>query len=87
MKQRTVQDHENTTWQCVQALSGLSGKSSEEVKERLEDEDGKIPVVCTPSGGAQTVRLQLDPDWEEKLSDDELISAIEKAARTEERAA
>jgi hypothetical protein len=36
-------------------------------------------VVCTPSGGAQTVELELPAGWEEKLSDEELAGEIEKA--------
>ncbi|HEY0740578.1 MAG TPA: hypothetical protein VGD40_03915 [Chryseosolibacter sp.] len=77
MKQREVQDQNNTRWVCVEALSGLSDNSSE-VAEKIQDRNGKVPVVCTPSGGAQTVRIKVNPDWVEKLSDEELVSQIIK---------
>ena len=38
-------------------------------------------VVCTPSVGAQTVRLKLGGGWEEGLSDEELLRQIESAKR------
>lgn len=78
MTQREVQDEENTTWTCVQALSGLSGQAAEEAAARIESEAGTVPVVCTPSGGAQSVRLELPKDWHEALSDEDLLKAIEQ---------
>ncbi len=75
MKQREVQDHKNTKWVCVEALSGLSDNSSE-VADKIQDKNGKVPVVCTPSGGAQTVRIKVSPDWNESLSDEELVREI-----------
>jgi hypothetical protein len=33
-------------------------------------------VVCTPSGGARSVRLELPDGWEAGLSNDELLGAI-----------
>ena len=79
MIQREVTDIENTTWTCVQAYSGLEGKQGEKAAELAETNDGKIPVVCTPSGGAQSVRLELDSNWEKDLSDGELVQAIATA--------
>ena len=64
---REVQDPaDNTTWSCVPALA--------------TGDDGKIPVVCTPSGGARSVRLELATDWREKLSDEDLLAAIVAAS-------
>lgn len=77
MKQREVQDQNNTRWVCVEALSGLSDNTSE-VAEKIQDRNGKVPVVCTPSGGAQTVRIKVNPDWVQKLSDEELVKQITK---------
>lgn len=77
MKQREIQDQNNTKWVCVEALSGLSDNSSE-VAEKIQDKNGNVPVVCTPSGGAQTVRINVSSDWDEKLSDEELLAAIGK---------
>jgi hypothetical protein len=79
MKQREVQDAENITWTCVQAFAGTSGQAAAEAAERVESADGKVPVVCTPSGGKQSVRLELDKDWAEELSDKNLLAAIEAA--------
>jgi len=76
MKQREVTAKDNIKWTCVQAYAGLEGKVSEKVAELSENNDGKVPVVCTPSGGAQSVRVELDADWEEQLSDEDLISKI-----------
>jgi hypothetical protein len=71
-----VQDKENTTWVCVQALAAIDAKDSAE-SEKIKDKNGNVTVVCTPSGGAQTVRLQLSPGWMEELSDEELVKKIE----------
>lgn len=74
---REVTDGEGTAWSCVEAYAGLSedGKSD---AARVEGTD-RFRVVCTPTGGAQTVELELAAGWEEKLSDEELTREIEKA--------
>ncbi|HEY0653248.1 MAG TPA: hypothetical protein VGD65_08965 [Chryseosolibacter sp.] len=77
MKQREVQDQNNTKWVCVEALSGLAD-NSEDVKEKIQDKDGNVPVVCTPSGGAQTVRIHVGENWIDALSDAELLDEITK---------
>ncbi|MFC5557207.1 hypothetical protein [Methylobacterium iners] len=46
---------------------------------KLSGADGSLPVTCTPRSGAQSVRLQLPGDWDERLSDDDLVRAIEDA--------
>lgn len=79
MIQREVQDSENVTWTCVQALSGLSGEAAAKAAERVESEEGKVPVVCTPSGGEQSVRVELPKGWEEQMSDEELLATISTA--------
>lgn len=86
MKQREAQDSGNITWTCVQALSGLSGDAAAEAAERVEDEKGNVPVICTPSGGEQSVRIELPKDWAETLSDDDLLKAIAQARRKRDRA-
>lgn len=78
MKQREVQDEEGTRWTCVQALAGVDGAAADAAADRVEG-NGKVPVVCTPSGGAQTVRVELAAGWEESIADDELLAAIESA--------
>ncbi|HEX8311232.1 MAG TPA: hypothetical protein VF614_07950 [Chthoniobacteraceae bacterium] len=79
MKQREVTDNDKTTWTCVQALSGMSKESADEAEERLESDSGTVPVVCTPRGGARSVRLELATDWETSVSDDALVEKISAA--------
>jgi len=85
MKQREAQDADNTTWTCVQALSGLSEEAAAEAAERVEDENGNVPVVCTPNGGEQSVRLELPKDWVDTLSDDDLLKAVAQARHERDR--
>ena len=75
---REVTDGEGTTWSCVEAYAGLSevGKSD---AARVEGTD-RYRVVCTPSGGATSVELQLPGGWDESLSDEELLREIGAAA-------
>ncbi len=79
MTQREVTTTDNTTWTCVQAYAGVAGCAAQEAVERSETDQGQVPVVCTPSGGAQTVRLNLGKDWQESLSDEDLARAITAA--------
>jgi hypothetical protein len=76
MKQRAVTDRDNTTWTCVQGYAGLNEDASERATEISSDEEGQVSVICTPSGGAQSVRLNLSPDWAEAMPDKELLQAI-----------
>lgn len=81
MTQREVQDSEKITWTCVQALSGLSEEAAAEAAEKIESAEGTVPVVCTPSGGEQSVRIDLPKDWTERMSDEELIAVIAAARK------
>jgi hypothetical protein len=74
---RDVSDAEGTTWTCVQAYAGLSEGGENEEAARVEGEEDRYHVVCTPSGGAQSVRLQLQGNWESSLSDEDLLREIE----------
>lgn len=76
MKQREVQDEQNVQWVCVQALAGVDGAATEAAAKHLESDRGTVPVVCTPSGGATSVRIELARGWEETASDAELLEAI-----------
>jgi hypothetical protein len=80
MTQREVTDNNNTRWTCVQALSATG---NEELAEKAKEQtgNGKVPVVCTPSGGAQSVRLELEENWMEGMSDDELVKEIEQCSK------
>lgn len=76
IKQREITDENNTAWTCVQAYAGLDSKAAEKATEIAESDEGTVTVVCTPSGGAQTVRLELNKNWLDELPDDELKAAI-----------
>ena len=75
---REIKDSKGTTWSCVQAYAGLSNNAEKQEAARVEDKSDLVEVVCTPSGGTQTVRLQIANDWENKLSDEELLREIRK---------
>jgi hypothetical protein len=79
-----VTGEDGTVWSCVQAYAGLAadGGGGGEAASRAEGEDGRVEVVCTPSGGAKTVRLELAADWEESLGDDALAREIESRRET-----
>jgi hypothetical protein len=76
MKARQVKDQNNLEWNCVQAFTGTNGEAAEKAAQITEENNSTVNVVCTPSGGAQTVRLKLHPDWIEKISDEELVALI-----------
>lgn len=69
---REVTDREELRWSCVQAHAGLD-------RDLVTDDNGLVPVVCTPRGGARSVRVELPPSWEEDLADAELLEAIARA--------
>ena len=76
---REVTDGEGVRWVCAQAYAGLAQKVENEEAARVEGGQDLFEVVCTPSGGSQTVRLRLEGGWEEKLSDEELLRGIDAA--------
>lgn len=75
---REIKDAEGVTWTCVQAYAGLSDGKENNDAARVEGSDDLYRVVCTPSGGAQSVALELQGDWEEGLSEEELLREIER---------
>ncbi|HEX2205268.1 MAG TPA: hypothetical protein VHG91_18310, partial [Longimicrobium sp.] len=75
---REVTDGEGTTWSCVEAYAGLSEEGKGDAA-RVEGTD-RFRVIATPSGGAQTVELELPAGWEEEMPDEELVRAIEAGA-------
>ncbi len=78
MKQREVTDSANTRWTCVQAYTMVDRDSAEEISHSTKGESGQITVVCTPSGGAKTVRIELPENWDEVMDDAALLQAIQK---------
>lgn len=73
---REVIDGEGITWTCVRAYAGLSKGNENADAAKVDGTDDRFRVVCTPSGGAQSVRLELPGDWEEALSDEDLLREI-----------
>jgi len=73
---REIQDtEEGVRWSCAQAYAGLGDSSVSDSAARVDGTDC-FRVVCTPSGGSRSVDLQLPIDWEERLSDEELLERI-----------
>lgn len=75
---REVTDGDGTTWSCVEAYAGLSEDGKAEAA-RVEGTD-RYRVVCTPTGGAASVTLEVPAGWSESLSDDEMLRRIAAAA-------
>ncbi|HEX8392636.1 MAG TPA: hypothetical protein VF665_09800 [Longimicrobium sp.] len=75
---REVTDGNGTTWSCVEAYAGLDPEGKSEAA-RVEGTD-RFRVIATPTGGAQTVEMELPAGWSDNLSDDELVQHIEKSA-------
>ncbi len=79
---REVMDSDGITWSCIQAFAGL-GKDPEKTEAaRVDGSRDRFHVVCTPSGGAKSVRVELPGNWEKGLSDEQLLQVIhEQLAR------
>jgi hypothetical protein len=71
---REITTTDGTRWTCAQAYAGLEDTAPGAGTPAPKD---PVKVVCTPDGGAQTVRLSLPGNWHEAVSDDELAKAIE----------
>ncbi|BAY78272.1 hypothetical protein NIES25_47430 [Nostoc linckia NIES-25] len=74
--EREIKDSDGITWTCIQAFSGVSDSAEAKNAAQVNDEPNTYWVVCTPSGGAQSVRLKLKDKWEENYSDEELLQEI-----------
>jgi hypothetical protein len=71
---REVTDPDGIAWSCIQAFAGLGNDPEKESAARVKGSD-RLRVVCTPSGGAASVRLELPDGWD-SMSDDALLRAI-----------
>ena len=80
---REVTDHDGVVWTCIQAFAGLGNDAEKREAARVDGKGDAVHVVCTPSGGAHSVRLELAGDWETGLHDEDLIARI--AARLDPR--
>ena len=75
---RDIKDKQGTVWNCVQAYAGLETENESDTPTVSPPKSvGNTRVVCTPSGGAQSVTLELPANWEDEYSDDEILSKIE----------
>ncbi|HEY9662057.1 MAG TPA: hypothetical protein V6C65_26685 [Allocoleopsis sp.] len=75
--ERVVSDGNGVTWTCIQAFTGLSDQTENQEAAQVKGQADTYWVVCTPSGGAQSVRLKLAGDWETAYSDEALLHEIE----------
>jgi hypothetical protein len=80
---REVTDAEGITWTCVEAYTGLSDGAENHAAAQVNGSHDTYWVVCTPSGGAKSVRLKLQGEWEKSYSDDALLREIEAQRQQE----
>ena len=73
---RDVTDESGTTWTCIQAFAGLGGDAEKARAALVAGSDDRFHVVCTPGGGARSVRLELPGAWETGLLDERLLEAL-----------
>ena len=79
MTPREIEDGDGVRWACVQAYAALGDRDAADSAARVEGTD-RYRVVCTPSGGSQSVELELPAGWEEELSDEAMLNEIRKRA-------
>ncbi len=77
---REVRDSDGTTWSVVQAFAGLGNDPVKTEAARVEGAPDRVHVVCTPGGGARSVRVDLPLGWEESATDAAIEAAIRAAA-------
>ena len=73
---REITDPEGIAWTCIQAFAGLGNDADKQEAARVDGTRDRVHVVCTPSGGAHSVRLELPSDWETALAVEDLAAAI-----------
>jgi hypothetical protein len=75
--EREIVDSNGIIWKCVQAYSGLDNSTQNNEAAQVKGQEDTYWVVCTPSGGAKSVRLKLEGDWETSYSDEVLLNEIQ----------
>jgi hypothetical protein len=73
---REITDDNGVTWSCIQAFAGLGNNPAKADAARVEGTADRFHVVCTPSGGARSVRIELPEGWEQSCSDEDILAAI-----------
>jgi hypothetical protein len=81
---REITDSEGITWSCIQAFAGLGNDPEKTDAARVDGAEDHVHVVCTPSGGAKSVRLELPGDWERAMSDDALLEIVRSQLEEEQ---
>lgn len=79
--QRKITDTNGITWTCVQAFTGLSDQAEHQEAAQVKGQEDTYWVVCTPSGGTQSVRLKLSGGWVRDNSDETLLKEIQAQER------
>jgi hypothetical protein len=74
---REVTASDSIVWTYIQAFSGLGNDPDKTEAARVDGEADAFHVVCTPSGGAQSVRIELPGGWEQSIPDEELLDKIQ----------
>ncbi|WP_187144361.1 hypothetical protein [Microvirga massiliensis] len=80
---RELTDADGVTWSCAQAFAGLCNDPEKAEAARVEGSGDHFHVVCTPSGRAKSVRLELPSGWEESCTDEEILKAIQPSHSAE----
>ncbi len=78
---REVTDADGVTWSCIQALAGLGNDPVKAEAARVDGTADRFHVVCTPSGGARSVRVELPGGWEDSCPDKAILATIHGALR------
>jgi len=76
---REITGADGITWSCIQAFAGLGNDHAKTEAARVEGSADRLHVVCTPSGGARSVRIELPEGWEGDLPDEAIEAAIRSA--------
>jgi hypothetical protein len=79
---REIMDVDGTVWTCIQAFAGLGNDPDKIEAARVEGTEDRVNVVGTPTGGAQSVRVELPIGWEE-VPDDRILDAVQAARQAE----
>jgi hypothetical protein len=78
---REITDAEGITWTCIQAYAGLEASGDDDEAAPAAAKGKPVDVICTPSGGARSVRLTLAADWEASVPDEDLLARVLKGLR------
>lgn len=79
--EREIRDEDGTVWTCIQAYAGLGNDPDKVEAAKQTGMSDKLHVVCTPSGGARSVRVALQQGWDTDMSNEALAKAIQMVVR------